>query len=61
MILQIKPVQVPTAMKDPVSGQLFTANNELKKHTVLYYKNVLHNREIDENLEEFKKKERELL
>ena len=53
-----KPVQVPTAMKDPVSGQLFTDDNELKKHTVLYYKNVLRNRDIDENLEEYKKKRR---
>ena len=41
-----KPVQVPTAMIDPKSGKLVTADNELKKHTVSYYKNVLRNREI---------------
>ena len=55
-----KPVQVPTAMIDPESGKLVTADNELKKHTISYYKNVLRNREIYVKLVEQKKEKEEL-
>ena len=53
-------MQVPTAMIDPKSGKLVTADNDLKKHTVSYYRNVLRNREIGADLEEHKKEKEEL-
>ena len=55
-----KSTKVPTAMIDPQSGKLVTSENELKKHTTDYYKNVLRNREIKEDLNDHKYSKEEL-
>ena len=41
-------------MKDP-NGIIVTTEDELKKHTINHYKNVLRNRTINEHLKEHKK------
>ena len=50
-----KQAQVPTAMKGP-NGRLLTGPDDLKNATLDYYKNVLRNRNIKDNLNEHKTK-----
>ena len=49
-----KPPQNPTAMKDP-NGLIVTTEDELKKHTINHYENVLRNRTIHDDLKAHKK------
>ena len=46
-------------MKDP-TGLIITTEDELKKHIINHYKNVLRNRTINDDLKEHKKDKDEL-
>ena len=49
----------PTAMKDP-NGNLITGENNLNKHTIDHYKNVLRNREMNPDMIQMQKDKEEL-